>query len=107
MFSVNRGETIKQVTSDSPFGPVYWVASRAGNNYFVKMANYSPDIQDTTISIPGMNGGKLTVVGNDNPNAYNSDSQTLITPSQSEVTAENGNFTFKLPAWSVAVLAAR
>lgn len=106
MFSVNRGDTIKEVTSDSSFGPVYWVASSAGNSYFVKMANYGPDNQDLTISIPGMNAGKLTIVGNDNPDAYNSDSQTPITPSQSDVTAENGTFTLKLPAWSVAVLAA-
>lgn len=107
MFSANRGDTIKEVKSDGPFGPLYWVASSSGNGYFVKMANYSPDTQDLTISIPGMSSGKLTVVADNDPQAYNSDTQTMVTPpSQSDVTANNGGFDFKLPPWSVAILAA-
>lgn len=107
MFSVNRGDTIKQVQSDAPFGPVYWVASSAGDNtYFVKMANYSPDTQDVSISIPGMSSGTFTVVADNDPKAFNSDTQTMVTPSQSDVAGKNGEFKLTLPAWSVGVLAA-
>ncbi|PYH88482.1 Arabinosidase A [Aspergillus ellipticus CBS 707.79] len=35
MFSTNRGDTIREVSSDSAFGPVYWVASSAGSRYQV------------------------------------------------------------------------
>ncbi|KAF7596536.1 hypothetical protein BBP40_001410 [Aspergillus hancockii] len=106
MFSANRGVTIREVTSDSAFGPVYWVASNAGNNYYVKLANYGVDPQEVTVSISGTTSGKLTVLADDDPKAYNSDSQALVTPSESGVKATNGKFTFTLPAWSVGVLAA-
>lgn len=105
LFSINRGDTIKEATSDSAFGPVYWVASSAGNRYFVKMANYSPNAEDVTVSVPGTRSGKLTVLADDDPNASNSDSETLVTPSEKDITGENGSFSFSLPAWSVAVLA--
>ncbi|KAE8349232.1 Arabinosidase A [Aspergillus coremiiformis] len=106
MFSVNRGDTIRQVTSDSAFGPVYWVASSAGNTYYVKLANYGATPQDITVSIAAKTSGKLTVLADHDPNAYNSDTQTLVTPSEVDVTATNGKFTFTLPAWAVGVLAA-
>ncbi|KAI9929767.1 hypothetical protein ASPWEDRAFT_155983 [Aspergillus wentii DTO 134E9] len=106
MFSVNRGDTIKEVTSDSAFGPVYWVASSAGNQYFVKLANYGADTQKVTVSIPGMKTGKLTVLADNDPNAENTDSQSPVAPVDSNVNASDGSFTFTLPAWSVAVLAA-
>lgn len=106
MFSVNRGDTIKEVTSDSAFGPVYWVASSSGSSYYVKLANYGADTQDVSVSIPGMSSGKLTVLADSDPEAYNSDTQTLVTPSESNVQASNGQFSFTLPAWSVAVLTA-
>lgn len=103
LFSVNRGDTIKPVTSDTAFGPVYWVASSAGNQYFVKMANYGGDAQDVTVEIPGLTGGKLTVLADSDPDASNTVQQTLVVPSVSDVTG-NGSFGFSLPAWSVAVL---
>ncbi|EAU36156.1 alpha-N-arabinofuranosidase A precursor [Aspergillus terreus NIH2624] len=106
MFSVNRGDTIKEVTSDSAFGPVYWVASSSGSSYYVKLANYGADTQEVSVSIPGMSSGKLTVLADSDPEAYNSDTQTLVTPSESNVQASNGQFSFTLPAWSVAVLTA-
>ncbi|OJZ92932.1 glycoside hydrolase family 51 protein [Aspergillus luchuensis CBS 106.47] len=106
MFSRNRGDTIKEVTSDSDFGPLYWVASSAGDSYYVKLANYGSETQDLTVSIPGTSTGKLTVLADNDPDAYNSDTQTLVTPSESTVQASNGTFTFSLPAWAVAVLAA-
>ncbi|KAE8145187.1 Arabinosidase A [Aspergillus avenaceus] len=107
MFSVNRGDTIHEVKSDSAFGPVYWVASSAGDKYYVKLANYGADSQEVSVSISGMTGGKLTVLADDDPDATNTDTQTLVTPSESDVQASNGKFTLTLPAWSVAVLAAQ
>lgn len=106
MFSANRGDTIKEVKSDSAFGPVYWVASSADDTYYVKLANFGADTQDVSVSIDGLSSGKLTVVADNDPEAYNSDAQTEVTPSQKDVQAENGKFSFTLPAWSVAVLAA-
>ncbi|GMF77586.1 unnamed protein product [Aspergillus oryzae] len=106
MFSVNRGDTIHNVTSDSAFGPVYWVASSADDKYYVKLANYGADTQEITVTISGKTGGKLTVLADSDPKAFNSDTQTLVTPSESDVKATNGKFTFTLPAWSVGVLAA-
>ncbi|KAJ5593923.1 Arabinosidase A [Penicillium hispanicum] len=106
MFSTNRGDTIKEVTSDAAFGPVYWVASSTSNNYFVKLANYGSDVQDVSVAISGMTTAKLTVVGDNDPNASNTDTETPITPVDSTLSTSNGTFTFTLPAWSVAVLAA-
>ncbi|RAL04416.1 Arabinosidase A [Aspergillus ibericus CBS 121593] len=106
MFSTNRGDTIKEVTSDTDFGPVYWVASSAGDAYYVKLANYGSNPQTLTVAISGTTTGKLTILADSDPEAYNSDTQTLVTPSESTVQASNGTFTFSLPAWAVAVLAA-
>ena len=106
MFSVYRGDTIHEMTSDSAFGPVYWVASSAGDKYYVKLANYGAESQEITVSISGKTGGKLTVLADSDPKAFNSDTQTLVTPSETDVKATDGKFTFTLPAWSVGVLAA-
>ncbi|KAJ6014800.1 Arabinosidase A [Penicillium herquei] len=107
MFSVNRGDTIKEVTSDSAFGPVYWVASSASeSSYFVKLANYGSDTQDLSVSIDGLTTAKLTVVGDDDPDAANTPDESLVVPLESTLSSSNGTFTFTLPAWSVAVLAA-
>ncbi|KAJ5111611.1 hypothetical protein N7532_002146 [Penicillium argentinense] len=106
MFSANRGATIKEVKSDSPFGPVYWVASTGNDAYYVKLANYGSTGQEVSISIPEKGNGKLTMIANDDPNAANTDSENPVSPVESDVTATQGNFTIKLPAWSVAVLVA-
>lgn len=82
---------------------MYWVASSAGTQYFVKLANYGADAQDVTVSIPGLTSGKLTVLADNNPDASNTVNQTLVVPSAKEV-AGNGSFSFSLPAWSVAIL---
>ncbi|KAJ5730448.1 uncharacterized protein N7483_004956 [Penicillium malachiteum] len=107
MFSVNRGDTIKEVTSDSAFGPVYWVASSASDSsYFVKLANYGSDTQDLSVNINGLTTAKLTLVGDDDPHAANTPDESPVVPVQSTLSSSNGTFTFTLPAWSVAVLAA-
>ncbi|KAJ5621443.1 Arabinosidase A [Penicillium herquei] len=107
MFSVNHGDTIKEVTSDSAFGPVYWVASSASDSsYFVKLANYGSETQDLSVSISGLSTAKLTVVGDDDPDAANTPDESPVVPVESTLSSSNGTFTFTLPAWSVAVLAA-
>lgn len=107
MFASNLGDTVKEVTSDSAFGPVYWVASSAGDSsYFVKLANYGSDTQDLSVTIDGMTTAKLTVVGDDDANAANTVDETPVAPVISALTSSNGTFTFTMPAWSVAVLAA-
>ncbi|KAJ5707457.1 hypothetical protein N7488_007258 [Penicillium malachiteum] len=107
MFSVNHGDTIKEVTSDSVFGPVYWVAfSASDSSYFFKLANYGSEIQDLSVSISGLSTAKLTVVGDDDPNAANTPEESPVVPVESTLSSSNGTFTFTLPAWSVAVLAA-
>lgn len=106
MFSANRGDTIKQVTSDSPFGPVYWVASGASDTYYVKLANYGSEVQDISIYISGASSGKLTVVADNDPNAANTDTETPIAPVESDSSADDGKFSITLPAWSIAVLVA-
>lgn len=53
-----------------------------------------------------MTSGKLTVVADNDPDAFNSESRTHVTPAEKDVTGKDGSFTFTLPAWSVGVLAA-
>ncbi|KAJ5909428.1 Arabinosidase A [Penicillium tannophilum] len=107
MFASNLGDTVKEVTSDSAFGPVYWVASSANDSsYFVKLANYGSDTQDLSVTIDGTTTAKLTVVGDDDANAANTVEETPVAPVESTLTASDGTFTFTMPAWSVAVLAA-
>ncbi|KAJ5998410.1 Arabinosidase A [Penicillium sp. IBT 35674x] len=107
MFASNLGDTVKEVTSDSAFGPVYWVASSAGDSsYFVKMANYGSDTQNLSVTIDGTTTAKLTVVGDDDANAANTVDETPVAPVESTLTASEGTFTFTMPAWSVVVLAA-
>lgn len=108
MFASNLGDTVKEVTSDSAFGPVYWVASSAGDSsYFVKLANYGSATQDLSVTIDGLTSAKLTVVGDDDPNAANNPDGTPVVPVDSTLSSSNGTFKFTLPAWSVAVLAAK
>ncbi|KAL4917688.1 glycoside hydrolase superfamily [Aspergillus aurantiobrunneus] len=104
-FSVNRGDTILPVTSDTAFGPVYWVASSNAAGVIVKLANYGAEVQEVTLSIPDVTGGHLTVVAHDDGLAANTDSETPIVPVESEVSAADGVVALTLPAWSVAVFA--
>ncbi|CRG87864.1 alpha-L-arabinofuranosidase [Talaromyces islandicus] len=62
MFSSNRGSTVLPVTSDTAFGPVYWVASAANGTYFVKLANYGSESQEITIDIDGATSGNIQLL---------------------------------------------
>lgn len=106
LFSENRGSTIKEVTSDSGFGPVYWVASNSGDTYYVKLANYGEKSESVRVTVPGAKAGTLSLVSDSDPNAANTDlEQNLVVPSENKVKSSNGTFTFTMPAWGVGVLA--
>ncbi|CAG7918492.1 unnamed protein product [Penicillium olsonii] len=106
IFSANRGETIREITSDSQFGPVYWVASNTDETYYVKLANYGSKTETVSVKIAGSTKAKLTVVANNDANAANTDTETLVTPVDSELSGKDGEFSLTLPAWSAAVLVA-
>ncbi|KAK2764246.1 hypothetical protein FQN54_008938 [Arachnomyces sp. PD_36] len=107
LFSNHHGDTIVPVTSDSEVDPVYWVASSTtAGEYYLKLANYGQDIQDVSVSTPGLTTGTVTIIASDDPAAANTDTETPVVPSTEDMTASGGVFTFTLPAWSVAVLAA-
>ncbi|KAJ5998864.1 glycoside hydrolase [Penicillium sp. IBT 35674x] len=104
MFSTNRGSTIMPVTSDSAFGPVYWVASVSDTGtYYVKLANYGPSTENVTININGATAGSLELLsGGELVSNYPHD--VSITTSTTSVSG-SGTFTVDMPAWAVAVLA--
>ena len=106
IFSANRGEIIREITSDSQFGPVYWVASNTDDTYYVKLANYGSKTETVSVKIAGSTKAKLTVVANNDANAANTDTETLVTPVDSELNGKDGEFSLTLPAWSAAVLVA-
>lgn len=107
---MNRGDTILPVTSDSDFGPVYWVASsKSDSTYYVKLANYGSSAQNLTVKFSSLavsspatltllSGGELI---SNYPGAVS------ISPSTSTIdgSASEG-YSFSIPAWGVAVLAA-
>ncbi|PYI15696.1 Arabinosidase A [Aspergillus violaceofuscus CBS 115571] len=106
LFSENRGSTIKEVTSDSGFGPVYWVASNSGDTYYVKLANYGEKSESVSVTVPGAKAGTLSLVSDSDPDAANTDlEQNLVVPYENQVKSSNGTFTFTMPAWGVGVLA--
>ncbi|OJJ98875.1 hypothetical protein ASPACDRAFT_1881644 [Aspergillus aculeatus ATCC 16872] len=106
LFSENRGSTIKEVTSDSGFGPVYWVASNSDDTYYVKLANYGEKSESVSVTVPGAKAGSLSLVSDSDPDAANTDlEQNLVVPSVNKVKSSNGTFTFTMPAWGVGVLA--
>lgn len=104
MFSTNRGSTILPVTSDSAFGPVYWVASVSDSGtYYVKLANYGSSTENVTINIEGATAGSLELLsGGELVSNYPHD--VSITTSTTSVSG-SGSFAVDMPAWAVAVLA--
>ena len=107
LFSTNRGDTILPVTSDSDFGPVYWVASSTSSGtYYVKLANYGTSTESVTIKIPGASTGSASLQmlsGAATQSNYPLDvtvTPQISTPSGS---ADDG-LTISMPAYAVAVL---
>lgn len=104
LFASNRGDTVLPVDSDTAFGPVYWVASSAGNTTFVKLANYNDAKETVTIVIADTAEAKLTQLSG-NATASNTPGKEIIKPVVSQLTG-SGTYKITLPAWSVSVLAA-
>lgn len=109
MFSANRGDTILPVTSDSGFGPVYWVASsKSSSTYFVKLANYGESTENITVKFPSLgdaSSATLTLLSGAET-VSNFPGAVSITPQTSNITGSGtGGYSFDIPAWGVAVLA--
>ncbi|KAK3937686.1 glycoside hydrolase superfamily [Diplogelasinospora grovesii] len=109
MFSTHRGTTILPVTSDTNFGPVYWVASsQSGGTYYAKLANYGSAAASVTVKFSGTGfstAAQLTLLSGPQLTA-NYPGIVSITPQTSTVTgSSSAGYTFSIPAWGVAVLA--
>ncbi|KAM3075158.1 hypothetical protein ACMFMG_007389 [Clarireedia jacksonii] len=109
LFSTHRGSTIRPVTSDVNFGPLYWVASSTtAGVYYVKIANYGTTTQNVTVTIPGATGASsnaalVTFTGP--ATASNYPLQVTLQPVTSTVTGSaTGGWTFNVPGYGVAVL---
>lgn len=109
MFSANRGDTILPVTSDTEFGPVYWVASsKTSSTYYVKLANYGSTAQTVVVKFSGQTfttSATLTTLSGGQTVA-NYPGIVSITPKTSTVTGSAANgYSLSIPAWGVAVMA--
>ncbi|KAJ5891747.1 uncharacterized protein N7473_007975 [Penicillium subrubescens] len=103
MFASNKGDTILPVKTSSEFGPLYWVASRTGSQYFVKLANYGPDEQNVTVSIPDTHAGRLEMLAGtqfQGNQPHNIAVQTVT----STVQGDGGKYTVTMTPWAIAVL---
>lgn len=107
LFAANLGTTIKPVTSDSAFGPVYWVASATdAGTYYVKLANYGTTTETVTVKVPGaaFTSASLKLLSGD-PTVSNYPHDVKITPRETTVSGDaTTGYTFSLPEYAVAVL---
>lgn len=108
MFASNRGDTILPVTSDTGFGPVYWVASSASSTgkTFVKLANYGDEAATVDVTIAGATAGQLTQMSGESTESNYSGQENVVSSVAEASLIGNGTFSLQLPAWSVSVLAA-
>lgn len=107
LFATYKGTTIKPVTSDSAFGPVYWVASStAAGTYYVKLANYGTTTQSVTIKVPGATFSSANLVLlSGNPTTSNYPHSVSIAPTTTTVSGSaSAGYTVSLPQYAVAVL---
>ncbi|KAJ0314525.1 hypothetical protein Brms1b_006783 [Colletotrichum noveboracense] len=107
LFAHNAGDVTHEVTSDSGFDPVFWSAVSAGETYTVKLAKYATEPQQMDIKIAGKGIATLSILANDDPDSANSHAGSPIAPPViSRIESSGENFSFVMPAWSVAVLRA-
>ncbi|KAK7541754.1 Arabinosidase A [Phyllosticta citricarpa] len=107
MFAANHGDTTREVTSDTAFGPVYWSATADSSSgaYYVKLANYGADVQSVSVSIEGATGSATTTTLSGAETASNTlEAPDTVVPVSGSVDAVDGVFTLELPAWSVVVI---
>ncbi|KAF4821690.1 putative alpha-L-arabinofuranosidase A [Colletotrichum tropicale] len=107
LFAHNAGDVTHEVTSDAGFDPVFWSAVSAGETYIVKLANYAAEPQQLDIKLAGKGIATLSILANDDPDSANSHAGSPIAPPViSRIESSGDNFSFVMPAWSVAVLRA-
>ncbi|KAK8197983.1 Arabinosidase A [Phyllosticta capitalensis] len=107
MFAANFGDTTREITSDTAFGPVYWSATAGSSSgaYYVKLANYGADEQSVSISIDGATGSaSTTTLSGEETDANTLEAPDTVVPVTGSVDAVDGVFTVTMPAWSVVVL---
>lgn len=104
MFASNKGDTILPVQSSLDFGPLYWVASKTGSKYYVKLANYGPDEQNVTVSIPDTHSGRLEMLTGGQFQGNKPHDITIQTVT-SEVQGDGGKYTVSMMPWAIAALA--
>lgn len=109
MFSRARGSTILPVTSDTNFGPLYWVASSTtAGTYYAKIANYGTTTQSVTVKIPAateLNGTASVEILTGGATTSNYPLDVRVTPTTATVTGSStGGWTFSLAGYGVAVL---
>ena len=104
MFASNKGDTILPVESSTDFGPLYWVASKSGSRYYVKLANYGSDILDVIVNIPKTKSGNFEMLTGPRYQG-NQPFNMEILPTTSNLQSKNGTFSITMDPWAVAVLA--
>lgn len=114
LFGTNAFTSTLPVTSDSAFGPAYWVAGRGVDNgtstYYLKTAVYnSTEEVEFDVSFEGLESGSatLTVLTATDAYAHNGIGSEVVSTTTSTLSAVDGAFRFSLPELSVAVLAAK
>jgi alpha-N-arabinofuranosidase len=104
MFASNKGDTVLPVNSSAEFGPLYWVATKADTQYYVKLANYGPDEQNVTVKIPKTDSGKLKMLSGSRYEG-NQPYSVNVKTEHAEIEQGKGNYNVTMPPWAVAVLA--
>ncbi|KXH40566.1 alpha-L-arabinofuranosidase 2 [Colletotrichum nymphaeae SA-01] len=90
LFAQNAGSMTHEIISDTGFD---------------LLANYAGEPQHLDIEIAGKRSATLSILGHDNPDSTNiHDAAPISPPVVSHIESSDGNFSFLLPAWSVAVL---
>jgi len=93
------------VNSTADFGPLYWVASKTDSKYFIKLANYGPDEQNVTVSIPMTDSGRLDMLAG-SQNEQNQPFNVTVMPVSTRLKGDHGNYSVTMGPWAVAVLVA-
>ncbi|KKY23140.1 putative alpha-n-arabinofuranosidase a [Diplodia seriata] len=107
MFAKHWGSTTRAITSDSPFGPVYWAATADQAQTYVKLANYGNDVQKLSINVAGASAGTLIVLSAPESTQNSVEAGEVVVPITSTPHVDqHGTFSIDLPAWGVAVLVA-
>ena len=103
LFSTNRGSTILPVNTTTPFGPLYWGASKNDDSYSVKLAHYGDEDQTIVVTVPETTSGTLHKLEGPKETA-NLPHDVQILPQEQAVDSLDGSYEVKMAAWGVAVL---